>query len=78
MPPFPAGPLWTHPMCGVPHYDTLSHPIPTYPLACQVWSWSGTLRESLTGHRLPTTLAVLRPIDHRPWRPPQGTKALWV
>jgi hypothetical protein len=78
MPVSPADRFCTHSTCGAPHYDTLSHVFLTCPLASQVWSWLGTLWESVTGHRFPMTVAVLLADDRRPWRPAPDAEALWV
>ena len=78
MPVPPADRFCTHSTCGAPHYDTLSHVFLTCPLACQVWGWLGTLWESVTGHRFPTSVAVLLADDRRPWRPAPDAEALWV
>jgi hypothetical protein len=78
MPVSPADRFCTHSTCGAPHYDTLSHVLLTCPLASLVWSWLGTLWESVTGHRFPMTVAVLLADDRRPWRPAPDAEALWV
>jgi hypothetical protein len=47
MPVSPADRFCTHSTCGGPHYDTLSHVFLACPLASRVWSWLGTLLESV-------------------------------
>jgi hypothetical protein len=75
--PLPTGSARTQ-RVGRPTTITLSHVFLTCPLASQVWSWLGTVWESVTGHRFPMSVAVLLADDRRPWRPTPDPEALWV